>query len=910
MGTHATAPSRRSWWRPALLAAAAAALGLILASSACLAGVPWDPDGVLVSDSGYGQYSHIVVTDGAGGAVVVWVEFRSSRQELYVQRIDAAGNRRWGPTGVLVASAPYFYGYDMVTGGPGGAIVTWSQYAPGETRFVTYLQKFDENGSPLWQAGGVPCCNEPNGAKIMPSTVSDGAAGAVVSWTDTRPPAGDYNIYAQRIASAGTYLWDPAGVALCVDPSEQTNAFMAPGGDGGAVVGWEDRRSGDPFNLYSQKVNAAGATAWAPDGVVLCDSTGTKEGASLVTDGFGGAIAAWADSRGDFWNVYSQRIVAAGSTNWAANGVRVCSATGNQEWPVMTDDAAGGAIMAWDDTRSPSNRQVYAQHLNGAGSLVQGWSPTGNPVSSNSDLGATGADITTNGSGGALVTFISGGQILGASVMDVHGPADGSAAVQNLLSDGSVAPGWSKAGESVTVTPSDQEEPLIAPDGAGGGIVVWRDYRTNEKNLYAKNVGNPISTWYLAEGSTAWGYQTYLTIENPNARAVTARVTMMTPGGPVAPQDIPLAPSSQTTVNPEAILGYSTDFSTKVECPQQLPIAVDRTMSWTGLGTTSPEAHSSVGVTSPARTWYMPEGSSAWGFETWLLIQNPNAAEATCAVTYMMASGVPKTVDKTVPANSRRSFNMADDIGAQDSSIMVESDLAVVPERSMYRNNRREGHESIGTTTTSQDYYLAEGTTAWGFTTYVLIQNPGSDPATVTLTFNTPQGRVTMDSFSMPSYSRKTIKLNDVLPPTDVSAQVHSDQQIIAERAMYWGAGTPAGEATHDSIGMPEPHGTFYLPDGQTSDGRETFVLIQNPNETDVAVRVTYLGAGGAGNVTFDESIPAFGRKTLNMVEKVPGGKASVLVECTSAGKSIMVERAMYWNGRSAGTDTIGAFTD
>jgi hypothetical protein len=28
------------------------------------------------------------------------------------------------------------------------------------------------------------------------------------------------------------------------------------------------------------------------------------------------------------------------------------------------------------------------------------------------------------------------------------------------------------------------------------------------------------------------------------------------------------------------------------------------------------------------------------------------------------------------------------------------------------------------------------------------------------------------------------------------------------------------------------------------------------------------------------------------------------------SGKKIMVERAMYWNNRSAGTDTIGGYSD
>ena len=132
---------------------------------------------------------------------------------------------------------------------------------------------------------------------------------------------------------------------------------------------------------------------------------------------------------------------------------------------------------------------------------------------------------------------------------------------------------------------------------------------------------------------------------------------------------------------------------------------------------------------------------------------------------------------------------MADDIGQQNASIQVVSNIPVVPERSMYRNNRREGSDSTGATEAATDYYLAEGTTNYGFTTYVLVQNPNSSSCFVSLTFMTPKGPVSQPPFSMAPYSRQTISVNDVLPNSDFSTQVHADLPVIAERAIYWGAG-------------------------------------------------------------------------------------------------------------------------
>jgi hypothetical protein len=381
-------------------------------------------------------------------------------------------------------------------------------------------------------------------------------------------------------------------------------------------------------------------------------------------------------------------------------------------------------------------------------------------------------------------------------------------------------------------------------------------------------------------------------------------MTYMTNNGPVNGPNVALPAMSQATVDPKPTVG-NQDFSTRVSCIEGSSIAVDRTMSWTGQGAPSPEGHNSVGVTAPSTNWYLPEGSSEWGFETWLLIQNPNGAEATCQVTYMIEGAPPVTKEKKVPANARRTYNMADDIGKHDASIFVESDQPVIPERAMYRNNRREGHDSIGTTAPAPDFYLAEGTTAWGFTTYVLVQNPQPTPTDVTITYMTPQGPNTQPVFQMPANSRKTIRVNDFVPNVDLSTQVHGGQPIIAERAMYWNSGT--GEACHDSIGMSAPHTTFLLPDGETSSGRETWTLVQNPNSVQVNILVGYLTPTGLGNTVINDTIPANSRKTYNMADKMQG-RAAVSVVCTTQGMKIMVERAMYWNDRGAGTDTIGGY--
>ena len=65
----------------------------------------------------------------------------------------------------------------------------------------------------------------------------------------------------------------------------------------------------------------------------------------------------------------------------------------------------------------------------------------------------------------------------------------------------------------------------------------------------------------------------------------------------------------------------------------------------------------------PATTWYLAEGCTAGGFETWVLVQNPYATGVTVDLTLMTEAGPqnpPDLQDVPVPALSRISFNLGE----------------------------------------------------------------------------------------------------------------------------------------------------------------------------------------------------------------------------------------------------------
>jgi hypothetical protein len=164
------------------------------------------------------------------------------------------------------------------------------------------------------------------------------------------------------VTTAGTRPWGELGVPLCGVAGIQLEPILAEDGAGGAIVVWVDVRSGEG-DLYAQHLISTGATTWDASGVALCAAAGYQEIMTLVSDGVGGAIVAWQDPRFDLtYDPFLQRVDAGGVPQWTANGVAATGAAGAQQKLALAPDGAGGAILAWQDTRN-SSWDVYAQRL-------------------------------------------------------------------------------------------------------------------------------------------------------------------------------------------------------------------------------------------------------------------------------------------------------------------------------------------------------------------------------------------------------------------------------------------------------------------------------------------------------------------------------------------------------------------
>lgn len=149
---------------------------------------------------------------------------------------------------------------------------------------------------------------------------------------------------------------------------------LSVNGVGGVFLSWWDHRNGN-WDIYAQNVNSAGAVLWAANGLPLCTAPGDQDLPEMVPDDVGGAIVTWRDKRtaGSF-GVYAQRVNGSGVTRWTPNGATVCTVNVpglvlTQEFnPMIVKDTQGGAIIAWFDSRAGGS-DIYAQRIQGSGAL-------------------------------------------------------------------------------------------------------------------------------------------------------------------------------------------------------------------------------------------------------------------------------------------------------------------------------------------------------------------------------------------------------------------------------------------------------------------------------------------------------------------------------------------------------------
>jgi autotransporter-associated beta strand protein len=525
-------------------------------------------------------------------------------------------------------------------------------------------------------------------------------------------------------------------------------------------------------------------------------------------------------------------------------------------------------------------------------------------------------------------------------VAELHGPTAGTGYDQVRVAGGVelndaeltlvAGPALSPFGQFMLID-NDGTDP-VAGTFAGlpeGGTIVAASEDGHEFTIsYRGGDGNDVVltgagelSYYLAEGATGAFFDEDVLIANPNTVDAPVTVTFLQEGGSALVRTYTIVKESRLTIRVDQIPELAeAAVSVKVVSDAQLPLTVERTMFWDA---THYGGHTSNAVPQAERRWTFAEGSQGF-FDTYVLLANANATPTTATITFLLENDAPVVKNVSLPALSRTTVWAGDYSEVRDRSfgIIVDAVDPVIAERAMYFGSTSGqlwtgGHVNTGTTAPSTSWFHAEGATGGFFYTFILLSNPQTTPAHVTLRFLLEGGgEVTMTKTIEPQ-ARLTVNPaaegDPRLERGSMSTVVTSDVPIVSERSMYWGLDASGFTEGHNSSGMVNTATRWGLADGRVG-GQEsffTYILLANPAPESADVTVTYLREGGAAPIVKTYTVLGASRFNIDVstVPELHDESFGARIDVTN-GVPIAIERSIYWNANgifwAGGTNALG----
>jgi hypothetical protein len=273
------------------------------------------------------QTSFSILPDGNNGAFIVWQDPRiaTTNSDIYAQHIDNSGALLWGETGTAVCTAAFNQlAPQMVSDGAGGFVVVWQDNRVASADGDIWAQRFNSSGVAQWTANGIAICVQASSNQSNPYIIASGGK-YIVIWADPRAAVSNRNLYVNSIDNDGALQWGTAasgGIAISVSTghqpqsSTQSGTKIVPDGSGGAILIWDDGRNGSSnIDMYAQRINSSGVVQWTADGVVVSSATGNQQTPNVALDASNNVIIAWRDGRTNSTSngeIYASKLTLAG----------------------------------------------------------------------------------------------------------------------------------------------------------------------------------------------------------------------------------------------------------------------------------------------------------------------------------------------------------------------------------------------------------------------------------------------------------------------------------------------------------------------------------------------------------------------------------------------------------------------
>jgi hypothetical protein len=204
----------------------------------------------------------------------------------------------------------------------------------------------------------------------------------------------------------------------------------------------------------------------------------------------------------------------------------------------------------------------------------------------------------------------------------------------------------------------------------------------------------------------------------------------------------------------------------------------------------------------------LAEGCTGGDFETWVLVQNPNAYSVIAYYDYMTPEGLWEGGSVELDAFSRSTVYVNEHMpGEWEISTLVTSADPVIAERAMYGNGRLWGHDSIGMEAAHDILMMPGGGTFNNWETWVLVMNPFDTAAEIDVWYLTEADAPENFYFSdtVPAFTRYTYNMGSIIGVDNVAGTLifctTVGVKVVAEQAIYWSDDYGIRYAGGDTIG-------------------------------------------------------------------------------------------------------------
>ena len=129
------------------------------------------------------QTNPAIASDDSGVAIITWGDARTYSYDIYAQRIGSDGTVRWTSNGVAICTGTTQGDPSIISNGNGGAIIAWMDFRDSNLGLSIYAQKINAQGKVMWAKNGIKVIHAfPH--EEPPVITTDDSGGVIITWDE------------------------------------------------------------------------------------------------------------------------------------------------------------------------------------------------------------------------------------------------------------------------------------------------------------------------------------------------------------------------------------------------------------------------------------------------------------------------------------------------------------------------------------------------------------------------------------------------------------------------------------------------------------------------------------------------------------------------------------------------------